>query len=605
MKIEDYGFIGDTETGALVGRNGSIDWLCMPRFDSGACFAALLGNDEHGFWRIAPKGEIVKVQRRYRGDTLVLETEFETADGAVRLIDCMPPRDDFPNVVRLVEGVRGRVRMAMKLVIRFDYGASVPWVRRMDGGILAVAGPNALMLRSDVRTHGENLSTVAEFDLREGERKCFVLTWHESHLPPPPPIAAAESVTDTERYWNEWASRCTYKGKWRSDVLRSAMTLKGLTFAPTGGILAALTTSLPEQLGGVRNWDYRYCWIRDATFTLYALMSTGYTEEAIAWRDWLLRAVAGSPEQLQILYGAAGERRLTELELPWLPGYENSRPVRIGNAAAEQFQLDIYGEIMDAMHQARRVGIEPDPAAWALERHLVDYVARRWREPDEGIWEVRGQRRDFTHSKVMAWVAVDRAIKAAEHYGTIDDARRWMQLRNEIHAEICARGFDWKQNAFTQSFGSHELDASLLMMPLVGFLPATDRRIRGTIEAVERELMVDGFVLRYHPDESTDIDALPPGEGTFLPCSFWLADCLQLLGRHEEALEMFERLLGVRNDLGLLAEEYDTRARRLVGNFPQAFTHVGLINTARNLSEAAGPAALRGEQPAQATTSDS
>jgi GH15 family glucan-1,4-alpha-glucosidase len=596
VKIEDYGFIGDLETSALVSRNGSIDWLCLPHFDSGACFAALLGNEEHGCWRIGPAETVRQTRRQYRGESLILETEFETAGGSVRLIDCMPPRGKLPDVVRIVEGIRGRVKMAMKLVIRFDYGLAVPWVRQCEGGLLAVRGPDALMIRADVETRGENLSTVAEFEISEGERKCFVLTWHPSHTDPPEPVNPQARLRETEEFWREWAGRCTFRGPLRKDVLRSLITLKGLTFAPTGGVIAAPTTSLPERLGGVRNWDYRCCWMRDATFTLYAMMITGYTEEARAWRDWLLRAVAGNADQLQILYGLAGERQFAELELDWLPGYENSRPVRIGNAASKQFQLDIFGEIMDALLQTRRVGMEPEAPSWALQRHLMDHVCGHWREQDNGIWEVRGPRRDFTHSKVMAWVALDRAVKAVREFGMEADLPRWERIRDEIHAEVCARGFNAKRGAFTQCFDSENLDASLLMLPLVGFLPATDPRVRGTVEAIERELMRDGFVLRYDPAESADIDALPPGEGVFLPCSFWMADCLHLLGRREEARELFERLLAIRNDLGLLSEQYDTGLHRLIGNFPQAFSHVGLVNTAGNLSKSAGPAAHRCEQ---------
>lgn len=587
MRLEDYGFIGDTETGALVGRNGSIDWLCMPRFDSDACFAALLGTDDNGCWRIAPDCGIRSSRQRYRGNTLILETEWDCDSGAVRVADCMPPRGELPDVLRIVEGIRGEVPMRMQLKIRFDYGETVPWVRKHDGGILAVAGPDAMLLRSEVETHGENLSTVAEFRISAGERRAFVLTWFPSHRSAPQPIDPVRAFAETEAFWNEWSGRCTYRGEWRDDVLRSLITLKALTYAPTGGVLAAATTSLPEQLGGVRNWDYRYCWLRDATFTLYALLTAGYTSEASAWRDWLLRAVAGRASQMQIMYGLAGERRLPELELGHLAGYENSRPVRVGNAASQQFQLDVYGEVMDVLHQARRGGIESEDA-WRLERHFMESLESRWQEPDEGIWEIRGPRRHFTHSKMMAWVAADRAVKAVECFGLDGDVRRWKGLRHSIHEEVCAKGFNADRGAFTQFYGSRRLDASLLMVPIVGFLPVHDPRVRGTIETIERELVADGFVLRYDPDISPDVDGLPPGEGTFLPCSFWLADCLQLLGRKADARAWFDRLLGIRNDLGLLSEEYDPRDKRLIGNFPQAFTHVGLVNTARNLCDARG-----------------
>ncbi len=598
MKIEDYGFIGDTESGALVGRDGSIDWLCFPRFDSGACFAKLLGERKHGCWRIWPVDEVRAARRRYRGDTLILETEFETERGAVRLIDFMPVRETKPDVGRIVEGLRGEVRLQMELIIRFDYGKIVPWVRRRSEGLEAVAGPDALILRTPIKTRGHNLTTVAEFTVREGERVPFVLTWYPSNENPPREVNAEHALRDTENFWTEWSGRCTYHdGEWCDAVRRSLITLKALTYRPTGGIIAAATTSLPEQLGGVRNWDYRYCWLRDATFTLYSLMQAGYTEEAQAWRDWLLRAIAGSPSQMQILYGPAGERRLPEFELPWLPGYENSAPVRIGNAASRQFQLDVYGEVMDSLHQARRAKIPAEPAAWRMQRQLVRFLEEHWNEPDEGIWEVRGPRRHFTHSKIMAWVAVDRAVCAVEKFGldANGDLERWRKLRDQIRDEVCQQGFNNARGAFTQFYGSEKLDAALLMLPLVGFLPAKDPRVQATIEAIESELMVDGFVLRYHPDQAADIDGLPPGEGTFLPSTFWLADCLALLGRNDEAREIFERLLAIRNDLGLLAEEYDTRAKRLVGNFPQAFSHVGLVNTAHNLSREHGPAYRRRE----------
>ncbi len=593
MKLEDYGFIGDTYTGALVGINGSIDWLCTPRFDSDACFTALLGTEKNGHWQISPREPVQHVRHAYRDDTLVLETLFETANGTVRLIDLMPPRGKYRDVVRIVEGVKGLVEMEMKLVIRFDYGQTIPWVKQSEDGLIAIAGPNALVLRSDVPTFGEDLSTMARFSIGKGERKSFVLTWHPSHEAPPKAIDALHSLQETEKYWSEWAARCTYKGEYRQAVIRSLMTLKALTYVPTGGIVAALTTSLPEKLGGVRNWDYRFCWLRDATFTLYSFMQAGYTEEAAAWSQWLLRAVAGDPAQLQIMYGAAGERRLTEVQLAHLVGYESSTPVRIGNAASEQLQLDVYGEVMDAMYLARQMKIEFELDSWHLERHLVDFVERNWNKPDEGIWEIRGPRRDFTHSKVMAWVAVDRAVRGIEEFGLEGPLEHWRELRDTIHREVCEKGFHAERKAFTQFYGSDKLDAALLMMPLVGFLPPTDDRVRSTVELIEKELVVDGFVQRYHPDESASVDGLPPGEGSFLPCSFWLVDCLHLMGREREAREMFQRLLDVRTSLGLISEEYDTARHRLIGNFPQAFTHVGLINTARNLSPKLGPAEHR------------
>ena len=595
LRIEDYALIGDTHTGALVGRDGSIDWLCLPRFDSGACFAALLGTEDHGRWQLSPAEETRRTSRRYRGDTLVLETEFETESGVVRLIDCMPHRHHYADVVRLVEGVSGRVPMRMRLTMRLDYGSIVPWVRRMDGGLLAVGGPDALTLRADVPVRGEQLATVADFEVAAGQRTAFSLTWHPSTDPSPEPLDVARVIEATEKWWAEWASHCTYDGHWPEAVTRSLMTLKALTYEPTGGIVAAATTSLPERVGGVRNWDYRFCWLRDATFTLYSLMVAGYSAEAAAWRDWLLRAVAGDPADLQIMYGAAGGRRLTELELDWLPGYEESRPVRIGNAASRQFQLDVYGEVMDAMHQARRSGLDPDEAAWALQRTLLEFLESAWQEPDEGIWEVRGPRRHFTHSKMMAWVALDRSVKAVERWHLEGPVDRWRALRTEIHEEVCRNGYDPERGTFTQYYGSAELDAALLMMPLVGFLPCEDPRVRGTVDAIQRELCEDGFVRRYsQPDDS--VDGLPPGEGAFLPCSFWLADNLALLGRSAEAISLFERLLDIRNDVGLLAEEYDPANRRMIGNFPQAFSHVGLVNTARNLSRHQGPAEHRQER---------
>ena len=588
LPIEDYALIGDCHTAALVGRDGSIDWLCFPRFDSGACFASLLGTEKNGRWLLAPASKIKSIQRRYRQGTLVLETDYETEDGAVTLVDCMPPRSQEPDVVRLVVGRCGQVRMRMELIIRFDYGSIIPWVRRTDKGIRAVAGPDTLILRTDAALRGEGLTTTAEFTVSEGERIPFVLMWHPSHEATPPMIDAQETITQTERWWQEWSNRCTYDGPWREAVVRSLITLKALTYAPTGGIVAAPTTSLPEKLGAVRNWDYRYCWLRDATFTLYALIHGGYTGEADRWRQWLLRAVAGNPSQINIMYGLAGERRLTEFEVGWLPGYEKSAPVRIGNAAHSQFQLDVYGEVMDALHLARRAGLKPDENDWRVQSALIEFLESAWNEPDEGIWEVRGPRRNFTHSKIMAWVAVDRTVKAIERFGLDGPLERWQKLRATIHQEVCRKGFNRERNSFVQFYGGNDLDASLLMIPLVGFLPASDLRVAGTVEAIEHDLLRSGFVARY--DTKEEIDGLPPGEGAFLPCTFWFADALALLGRRDEAFRLFERLLELRNDVGLLSEEYDPAKSRFLGNFPQAFSHVSLINTACNLSRATGPA---------------
>ncbi len=591
LPIEDYGLIGDCQTAALVGRDGSIDWLCLPRFDSGACFAALLGTPDNGRWRIAPAAGQGRVRRRYRDDTLILETEFETDSGAVRLIDCMPPRTREPLLVRLVEGIRGKIPMRSELIIRFDYGSVVPWVRRTDTGIHAVAGPDTLEIHSDVPLRGQDLTTIAEFDVAAGERLSFCIAWHPSHLPPPPPADAADVIARTEKWWRDWSGQCAVCSHSNEAVVRSLITLKALTYAPTGGIVAAASTSLPEQLGGVRNWDYRYCWLRDATFTLLSLMTAGYKEEAEAWREWLLRAVAGSPSKLQIMYGVAGERRLTELELDWLPGYQGARPVRIGNQASGQFQLDVYGELLDAMYQSRGIGIEPSQDAWNLELALLSFLEDGWKQPDDGIWEVRGPRRHFTHSKVMAWVAFDRAVRSVERFGLAGPVERWREIRATIHDEACQNGFNRDLDSFTQYYGSDLLDASLLMIPLVGFLPPTDPRVVGTVAAVEKRLMKDGFVLRY--ESRSDVDGLPPGEGAFLAYTFWLADNYYLMGRHQEARQLFDRLLALRNDLGLLSEEYDPRAKRLVGNFPQAFSHIGLVNTARNLVNHQGPAVQR------------
>jgi GH15 family glucan-1,4-alpha-glucosidase len=585
LPIEDYAIIADTQTSALVGRNGSIDWLCVPRFDSGAIFAALLGTEENGHWTIAPAGAVTSVRRRYRDETLVLETEFETGGGVVRLIDFMPPRGDAPVVVRIVEGVRGRVPMSMELRLRFDYGQVVPWVYREQGALVAVAGPDAAWLRTPAATRGENLSTRADFVVEAGDRVPFVLSWSPSHLPPPKPIDPVEELGVTEGYWRGWVSACTYEGEWRDAVVRSLLTLKALTYAPTGGIVAAATTSLPEKLGGVRNWDYRFCWLRDATITLQSLLYSGFQSEATAWRKWLLRAIAGNPAELQIMYGVAGERRLDEYAATWLAGYDGN-PVRIGNAAAEQFQLDVYGEVMDALHQGRKAGLKADDPAWGLQVKLMDFVEAHWQDPDEGIWEVRGGPKQFVHSKLMAWVAADRAVKATEEFGLPGPVERWTELREAIRTEILERGYDPERETFTQFYGSEELDAALLMVPLVGFLPATDERVVGTVAAIEEHLIEHGFVQRYTQQKGTDVDGLPPGEGAFLACTFWLVDNYALMGRHEEARETFDRLLALRNDVGLLSEEYDTAERRLVGNFPQAFSHVPLIDTARTLSTA-------------------
>jgi GH15 family glucan-1,4-alpha-glucosidase len=591
LRIEDYAVIGNCETAALVGRDGSIDWLCVPRFDSPACFAALLGTPEHGRWRVAPAGPVRAVRRRYRPGTLVLETEFETETGVVVLHDCMPVRTHAPDLIRVVEGKRGTVPMRLELVIRLDYGSMTPWVRRCDDGLRAIGGANALRLRTAVDFHGQDFQTVAEFTVAASQRVPFTLTWYPSHEPEPPAPQPEPTIQETEEWWREWTGRCTYQGDWLEPVVRSLITLKALTYAPTGGLVAAVTTSLPEKLGGVRNWDYRYCWLRDATFALYALMAGGYVEEARAWRAWLVRAVAGRPSHAQILYGVTGDRLLPEWELPWLPGYEGSAPVRVGTAASTQFQLDVYGEVADSLHCARRIGLEPDENAWRVERAMVAYLESVWQQPDEGIWEVRGPRRAFTHSRVMAWVAVDRAVKAVERFGLEGPVDRWRRLRDVIHEDVCRQGYDADLGAFVQSYGSKLLDASLLMIPLVGFLPATDPRMLGTVRAIQQHLVADGFVARYQT--LPHVDGLPPGEGAFLPCTFWLADNLVLQGRVSEARELFERLLSLRNDVGLLSEEYDPVSRRLLGNFPQAFSHMGLINTAWNLTRHGGPAEHR------------
>ena len=595
MHIEDYGLIGNLRTAALVGRNGSIDWLCLPRFDSDAVFAALLGDEQNGRWLITPAGGVRNVTRRYRPGTLVLETEFETEDGAVRLVDCMPPNGGAESLVRMVEGVRGSVPMRLHLTIRPGYGSTIPYVTSDLGSWLAQAGPDAFRLCTPVELRGEGESTVAEFTVRDGERVTFVLDWHPSHLTAPDPADAFYAVARTQRFWEEWSARCTYDGEWREPVMASLLALKGMTYAPTGGIVAAPTTSLPEALGGVRNWDYRYTWIRDAVLTLGAFVRSGYWEEAQDFRNWMERAAAGRPQDLRIMYGIAGERRLPEAELDWLPGYEGSSPVRIGNGAAEQFQLDVYGELADAGYMARsslsRFGLAVDPVRDATHRRrshkLWEAVEHLWTKPDEGIWEVRGPRRHFTHSKVMAWVAMDRAVKSAVEFGWEGPVDHWRRLRDEIHAEVCSKGFDADRNTFTQYYGSKQLDASVLLIPAVGFLPATDPRVQGTIDAIQRELTQDGFVYRYQADDTDeDVDGLPGKEGVFLPCSFWLVDALAMGGRLPEARSLYEKLLGLRNDLGLISEEYDVDRGRMVGNFPQAFTHLAMVDSAHRLDDA-------------------
>jgi GH15 family glucan-1,4-alpha-glucosidase len=589
--LEDYAMIGDCETAALISKAGSIDWLCWPRFDSPACFAALLGTPDHGRWIIEPVTP-ARASRRYRGNTLVLETTIETASGAATIIDFMPPRGQDSDLVRIVRGDRGQLRLRTELILRFDYGRTVPWVSHLpDGTWCAIAGPDMVLLHTPVPLHGQQMRTVGEFDVSAGQTVPFVLTHGASHLPPPASADPYASLATTEAFWAEWLAPGEARGRWADAENRSALTLKALTYAPTGGIVAAPTTSLPEQIGGIRNWDYRYCWVRDATLTLLALMNAGYFDEARAWRDWLLRAAAGAPAQMQMLYGVAGERRLIEYELPWLPGYEASAPVRVGNLASRQLQLDVYGELMDALYQARRGGLTPRDSDWAFQRTLLEHVEKVWTDRDEGIWETRGPSQHFTFSKVMAWVALDRGIRTAEEFGLAGPLDRWKDVRRTIHEEVCARGFDRDLGSFVQAFDTKELDASLLLLPTMGFLPAGDARITGTIDAIERHLLVDGFVLRYNSARTED--GLPPGEGAFLACSFWLADAYVLLGRMDDAQRLFENVLAIANDVGLLAEEYDPRLRRMVGNFPQAFSHVALINTAYNLAHAAKPAAQR------------
>ncbi len=605
QRIEDYALIGDCHTAALVGRDGSIDWLCLPRFDSGACFAALLGGPERGRWLLAPRDEPKRVERSYRDGSLVLDTTFDTDDGTVTVTDCMPLRETVPRVVRIVRGLRGRVAMHGELAMRFDYGSIVPWVRkdestRSAGAIRAIAGPDSIHLQADVPLRGENLTTVADFEVGRGETVAFVLSWHPSHVRTPHEADAHGLLARTEESWAHWSSSCTYRGPYQKLVERSLVTLKALTHATTGGIVASPTTSLPEFIGGPRNWDYRFCWVRDATFTLLALLHNGFHDEALAWREWLLRAVAGDPSELQIMYAVDGERRLDEEEIPWLSGYEGSTPVRVGNAAYRQRQLDVFGEVMDALYQCHTHGLAGDADSWNLRRKMLEFLETCWDQPDEGIWEVRGPSRDFTHSKVMAWVAFDRAVKRLEAR-TVDGTAsrteegpllaRWRALRDRMHGEICERGYDAELGSFVQSYGSKRLDASLLQIPLVGFLPPDDPRVHGTVRAIEKRLVVNGLVQRY--DSDPRVDGLPSGEGAFLPCSFWLADNLSLLGRHADAKRLFERLIGLCNDVGLLSEEYDVGAGRMLGNFPQAFSHVSLVNAALNLANHGGPANRR------------
>lgn len=594
--IEDYALIGDCETAALVGRNGSIDWLCWPRFDSDACFAALLGTEEHGRWLLAPADAVVRTSRQYRTHTLILETRFETRSGTVLVTDFMPPRGKASDVVRLVTCEQGTVNMRAELVIRFGYGANVPWVTRLaENTWQAVAGPDMVVWRTSFPMRGENLRSLASFPIAAGETHFFSLTYGASHLPAPAAIDVAAALENTERFWVEWSAKSRHSGRWSEAVTRSLITLRALIYYPTGGMVAAPTTSLPEALGGERNWDYRYCWLRDATLTLLAFMDAGYYEEAGAWRDWLLRAVAGKSTQMQIMYAVAGERRLSEWEVSWLPGYQGARPVRIGNAAHSQLQLDVFGELMDALYQARQGGLQSLDAAWQIQLGLLKSLESAWEQPDRGIWEVRGPPRHFTYSKVMAWVAFDRAVKNVERFSAPGPVEHWRALRDRIHEQVCTRGYDSTRNTFVQSYESSEIDASLLLLPAVGFLPASDERVLGTIAAVEQHLLREGLVMRYHTHGTED--GLPPGEGAFLACSFWLADAYAMCGRTAEAIALFERLLGLANDVGLLAEEYDIGARRLAGNFPQAFSHLSLVGTAFNLFHSAKPAEQRSENP--------
>jgi GH15 family glucan-1,4-alpha-glucosidase len=588
-RIEDYALISDRMAAALVGRDGSIDWLCFPRFDSDACFASLLGDESNGHWRVAPRGGEPCSSRRYVGDTLILESCWDSPTGSVRVTDFMPERGEAPDVVRIVEGLSGRVEMRSELRLRFGYGDVVPWVRHLDGMLAAVAGPDAVWLASDVPHHGRDFASYADFVVGPGDTVNFVLTWHASHEHRPTSVDPRVALEETRRFWDDWARGCTYEGLYRDAVLRSLITLKALTYAPTGGIIAAATTSLPEEVGGERNWDYRYCWLRDASFTMQALVKTGFLEEARAWREWLLRAIAGSPERLQIMYGVAGERRLPEQDIPWLSGYEGSRPVRIGNGAVGQLQLDVYGEVMDTLWLARNYDLDPTEDAWRLQRGLLNYLESVWQEPDEGLWEVRGGRQHFVHSKVLAWVAADRAARTLESWPSLGGpVARYRALRDEIHNDVCTRGYDAERATFTQYYGSRTLDAALLLIPKVGFLPASDSRVRGTLRAVQRGLAADGFVRRY--DTGEDVDGVGGDEGSFLACSFWMVDALVLDGQVDAGRAMFERLLDLRNDVGLLAEEYDVAAGRQLGNYPQAYSHLALVNSALNLASTSGPA---------------
>jgi GH15 family glucan-1,4-alpha-glucosidase len=594
LPIEDYALIGDCETAALVGRDGSIDWLCLPRFDSGACFAAILGDHDNGRWLIAPTDPKAKVTRRYRPDTLILETRIETDTGAAMVIDFMYPCEQHPHLVRLVAGEKGAVEFETEFVARFGYGEEVPWVTSLpDQRLRAVAGPDKLVLQSTIKLRGEDFRTKGKFTVKSGETVSFALSYIESFVPDPPEVDVESLLVKTEQFWKDWSSQCNMAGPYADVVKRSLITLKAMTYAPTGGVVAAVTTSLPEQFGGPRNWDYRYCWVRDATLTLLALMNTGYFDEARAWREWLLRAVAGSPHQMQIMYGIAGERRLYEVELPWLSGYDKSSPVRVGNAAHQQTQLDVYGELLDALHQARKGGLAPEESGWELQLAILDHLEEVWQQPDEGIWEVRSGPEHFVYSKVMAWVAFDRSIKSAERFKLACPLERWRKIRKAIDAEVCEKGYDMELNSFVRSYGSKEVDASLLLIPAVGFLPASDPRIAGTVAQIEKTLMKDGLVQRY--DTSKASDGLPPGEGMFLACSFWLVDAYMMLGRQDDAVKLFEKLLSLRNDLGLLSEEYDTNAKRLCGNFPQAFSHLALVNSACNLGREGRPVEQRCE----------
>jgi GH15 family glucan-1,4-alpha-glucosidase len=597
--IGDYAMIGDCETAALVARDGAIEWLCWPRFDSDACFAALLGDQENGHWRIAPRSKNFRVGRKYREDTLILETRFETDEGVATVTDFMPMRNGTSDLIRIVRGESGKVTMCMELILRFGYGAIVPWVSRMpDRTLRAIAGTDMVLLRTPINLHGENFKTVGEFTVAAGEVVPFSMMYAPAHLPPPQASDPQQALANTEKFWRDWTAKCDQSGAFRNVVTRSLIALKALTYAPTGGIVAAPTTSLPEWIGGVRNWDYRFCWLRDATLTLLAFMNAGYFEEAVAWREWLLRAVAGRPEQAQIMYGIGGERRLDEWEVPWLAGFRGSAPVRIGNDAAGQLQLDVFGEVMDAMHQARRGGIDQNDEGWAVQTAFIGHLEKVWTEPDESIWEVRSARRHFTYSKVMAWVAFDRTIKSVERYGFDGPVDRWRSIRATIHDEVCRRGFDPEQNSFVQSYDSKELDASLLLLPVVGFLPPEDPRVKGTVAAIESKLMIGGLVRRY--DTTSSDDGLPPGEGVFLACSFWLVDAYVMLGRLNDAQALFDHLVSLCNDVGLLAEEYDPSSKELLGNFPQAFSHVALVNSAFNLTRASKPAEQRANHSAAA-----